>query len=243
MLASIPNLPPPSKPLLPIDKTLTKLFESLTKVPAYLYSGLGDDPEQSPLCPVHEAASDELRIPFASCIDARIQLIHDSIAPGDKRTNGASPSTPEIRLQSDSAPSTPQDASFDPGQTSKKSTSSTLLAPMAFRNIAAHQYHVSALLRLLYIHKSLNPATHSPHIASLLIPLYTVMTQEADPEELAHAEADTFWLFESLLREISEMEDEEGGTVWMKRFSEQLSWIDNELYEDLVSTKEIWVLE
>ena len=61
------------------------------------------------------------------------------------------------------------------------------------------------------------------------------MNEEADPSDLAHAEADTFWLFESLLREISELEEEEGGTLWMKRLGERLATADPELYEDLVS--------
>lgn len=65
------------------------------------------------------------------------------------------------------------------------------------------------------------------------------MNEEADPNELAHSEADTFWLFESLLREISELEEEEGGTIWMKRLGERLAAADPELHEDLVSNERI----
>ncbi len=61
------------------------------------------------------------------------------------------------------------------------------------------------------------------------------MNEEADPNELAHSEADTFWLFESLLREISELEEEDGGTLWMKRLGQRLATADPELHEDLVS--------
>ena len=58
---------------------------------------------------------------------------------------------------------------------------------------------------------------------------------EADPAELAHAEADAFWMFEKLLQEVSELEESEGGVVWMGKLKERLAMADNELLEDLVS--------
>ena len=61
------------------------------------------------------------------------------------------------------------------------------------------------------------------------------MNQEAEPAEVAHAEADTFWLFEVLIREVSELDETEGGLVWMKKFQERLAMADNELLEDLVN--------
>lgn len=146
--------------------------------------------------------------------------------------------TPEIRLEVDSSPSSPSDGIFGASQLQRRtpsSSSTSVLVPRVFRNIPAHQQHVSALFRLLYVHRSLNPASHSPHIASLLVPLYSVLSEEVDPSEAAHVEADTFWLFEALLREISELEEEDGGPVWMKRLGERLAWADDELLEDLVS--------
>jgi hypothetical protein len=61
-----------------------------------------------------------------------------------------------------------------------------------------------------------------------------VLCQEVEAEDLAHAEADTFWLFETMVGEFSELEDEEGGTAWMKKFGDRLAWADAELKDSLV---------
>jgi hypothetical protein len=75
---------------------------------------------------------------------------------------------------------------------------------------------------------------HSPHVPSLLIPLYSILIQETDPKDTAHVEADTFWVFEAMIGEFSELEDEEGGNIWMKKLSERLLWADEELSTNLV---------
>lgn len=71
-------------------------------------------------------------------------------------------------------------------------------------------------------------------MASILIPLYSVLNTEVELDDLAHAEADTFWLFEAIVGEFSELEDEAEGHLWMKKFGERLSWADPELSMDLV---------
>ncbi|KAG0704141.1 hypothetical protein DFH29DRAFT_393198 [Suillus ampliporus] len=96
----------------------------------------------------------------------------------------------------------------------------TLLHAKVFDVSSAHPRHISALLHLLYLHSCINPANQSPHIPSLLVPLYVVLVREVETEDLAHAEADTFWLFEALVGEFSELADQEGGKVWMKTFSD-----------------------
>jgi hypothetical protein len=72
-------------------------------------------------------------------------------------------------------------------------------------------------------------------MASLLIPLYSVLLQEVESPDVAHVEADTFWLFEAMVGEFAELEDDEGGNGWMRRFSDRLAWADPELSADLVS--------
>jgi hypothetical protein len=99
-----------------------------------------------------------------------------------------------------------------------------------------HQKHFSALLRLLYVHVCLNPGNQSPHLPSLLVPLYSVLNQERDQQDVGHVEADTFWLFEAIIGEFAELEDEEGGNLWMKRLGERLAWADADLSANLVST-------
>lgn len=97
----------------------------------------------------------------------------------------------------------------------------------------ANEEHWSTLRRLLYLHTRINPGNVSPHISSLLVVLYMVMNQEAEQEDLAHVEADTFWLFEAILGEFSELGDSGGGNLWAKKLSERLRWADHELFDDL----------
>lgn len=60
------------------------------------------------------------------------------------------------------------------------------------------------------------------------------MNQEIEPSELTHVEADTFWVFEALCATLSEVEDENGGSLWMKKISTRLGSIDGILLERLV---------
>lgn len=136
--------------------------------------------------------------------------------------------TPEISL---SAPDSPI--------SSQLGLSTTLLAPRPYSAIGAHPKHASALLRLLYVHSSLNPAHRSPQIASLLVPLYSALVDAVDPEDAAHVEADAFWLFEAMIGELSELEEAEGATIWMQKLSQRVDWADTELFEDLVSKSKL----
>ncbi|KAI0093536.1 regulator of Vps4 activity in the MVB pathway-domain-containing protein [Irpex rosettiformis] len=120
-----------------------------------------------------------------------------------------------------------------PTGSSQSGISTTLLAPRAYSSFGAHPKHASSLLRLLYVHSSLNPANRSPQIASLLIPLYSALIEEVDAEDAAHVEADAFWLFEAMVSEFSELEDAESGNLWMQKFSQRTAWADTELVEDL----------
>jgi hypothetical protein len=79
----------------------------------------------------------------------------------------------------------------------------------------------------------------SPHIPSLLIPLYSVLIQEIEPKDAPHVEADTFWVFEAMIAEFSELEDEEGSNFWMQKLSERLTWADEELANNLVKSNNI----
>lgn len=132
--------------------------------------------------------------------------------------------TPEISL---SAPDSPT--------STHSSAPTTLLASKAYTAAGAHPKHASALLRLLYIHSALNPANRAPQVASLLVPLYSALVQEVEPEDLAHAEADTFWLFETVVSEFADLEDVETCTGWQQKLGERLTWADADLAEDLVS--------
>lgn len=226
-------------------------------------------PEPVETCPLDPAAPDDLKIPCALALDARLRIIraHESQGSSSPVEQGVPEirleSTPEIRLEgpedggeADTQPSdgdvrndhegaehldsevTPEISLSVPGSptgSSLSGISTTLLASRAYSSFGAHPKHASALLRLLYIHSSLNPANRSPQIASLLVPLYSALIEEADPEDSAHVEADAFWLFEAVVSEFSELEDAEGGNLWMQKLSQRAVWADTELVEDLVS--------
>lgn len=198
-----------------VDVALLDASNQLFGVPSSLFSGLAREAEFSALCPLDDSASDEIKILCAHNLDIRLALIRDR-----DRSVLSSPATPEIRLE--------------PDEPSQQDT--TLLSSSKSWTVGnAHQKHITGLLRLLYLHASINSGNLSPYIASLLVPLYAVLNQEVEPEELAHVEADTFWLFEAMIGEFSELEDEEGGNICMKNFSQRLAWADGDLFNDLVS--------
>lgn len=189
---------------------------------------LGKEPEPSDLCPLDDSALDANRITSARNLDVRLKVLQ---GPDNERLH--STITPEILLESDVS-HTPEISLSSPDSGPKDGQSRTTLLPSAVGGIPRH--HSTALLRLLYLHASVNPGNRSPHIPALLVPIYAVLNREIEAADLAHVEADTFWLFEAMVGEFSELEDEEGGNVWMKKFSERLSWADADLSDNLVST-------
>lgn len=222
------NLPPPTTPLLPSDKTLWNVSQMLSRVPKTLFGNLQDEPEIHPLSLLDSSSPDDIKILCASNADARLQILqkfHDHDEPDSGKT-------PEIRLDSHDAPeislTTTENVSGRPR------VPMTLLSAKDYAISGAHHKHRSVLIRLLYIHSCLHPLNRSPHIPSLLIPLYSVLLQETEPKDSAHIEADTFWVFQAMIAEFSELEEEEGGQIWMSKLSERLAWADEELSVSLV---------
>ncbi|KAF5391263.1 hypothetical protein D9757_001983 [Collybiopsis confluens] len=227
LLEPFSDLSEPTTSLSSLDNLLVRVSKQLSGVPFGLFNGLQEGPETSILCPLDGSAPDDMRISCADNLTNRLRLIHAC------RDSNSSPSTPEIRLESDATDyvsklSDNKSASDGPGST-------VLHASKAFDSPHAHAKHASALLRILFVHGTINPGNISPHIPALLLPLYSVLIQEVDPEDLAHVEADTFWLFEAMVGEFAELEDEDSGNLWMRKFSERLNWADVELRDDLFS--------
>lgn len=214
----------PTSPLSSSDEILLSVQKQLSGVPRNIFASLEDGPEIYPQCPLSTIYEGEDKVSCARALDARLKLLQE---------NGSQAVAPEIRLEEPSADATPEISltSFDSALTGLNNPM-TLLPSKAYSFGDAHPLHCSALLRLLYLHTSINPANRSSHIPSLLIPVYSALNQEIEPEELSHVEADTFWVFEAIVAEFSELE-EEGGTKWMRRFSERLLYADAELFEDL----------
>ncbi|KAH9079354.1 regulator of Vps4 activity in the MVB pathway-domain-containing protein [Lactarius deliciosus] len=222
LLEPFSNLPPPTSPPSSLDAALTGAIKDLFRVPANLFSSLEEEPETFSDCPLDPQADSDIRISSAANLDIRLGQINQG--------NHDPQNLPEIRL--DGADSTPVISVTSP-DAGDSATPRTLLYSQSFNTGGAHPKHASALIRLLYIHSCLNPANHSPHMASLLIPVYSVLLQEVESPDVAHVEADTFWLFEAIVGEFSQLEDEEGGNQWMRRLSDRLEWADPELSADL----------
>jgi hypothetical protein len=214
------------------DRALLKLSKQLSSTPQSLFAGLQGEPASRTICPLDLSASDDIRIDCAHNLDLRLQLIEARESQGSG-ANG----TPTIRVDPDLDASSAFEGQHASGGTfsGRSPKAPQLLLPSWARDMGgAHQKHASALLRLLYVHSCLNPANRSPHLPSLLVPLYCVAVQEVEPHDLAHAEADAFWLFEAMVGEIAELEEEDGGNLWRKRLSERLAWADEALHVNLV---------
>ncbi|KAH9952151.1 regulator of Vps4 activity in the MVB pathway-domain-containing protein [Amylocystis lapponica] len=254
LLEPFASLPPPTSPLASLDASLLDVSTGLARVPPGLLSGIQEDPEAVAICPLDDASPEEIKIACANNLNLRLRVIRGAeaqdAAPPDSTPEIRLDETPEIRL--DGGPEDTSGGSSDdqldanggvtPGislsapdsPSSSRSPGPTTLVPSrAYSAMGAHHKHVSALLRLLYIHSCLNPANRSPHIASLLVPLYSALIEEVEPEDVAHVEADAFWLFEAMVGEFSEMDDEEGEKVWTRKFGERVEWADSELADAL----------
>lgn len=256
LLEPLSSLPDPTEPLSSSDQSVLDVFNELSMVPPSLLVTLEDEPEPCPQCPLDDGAPEDLRIRCSGNLDSRLRLIRAREAgeTGDPASSSqernladATPeirldATPEVRLEVPSPTKlrrqedTPQiSLSVPDSPTSTHSGMSTTLLPSRpYNSFGAHNKHLSALLRLLYIHSCLNPANRSPQIGSLLVPVYAALVEEVDPEDLPHVEADAFWVFESMIGEFSELEDEQNGSVWVQKFSDRLRWADAELADDLV---------
>ncbi|KAJ8522908.1 hypothetical protein ONZ45_g563 [Pleurotus djamor] len=216
LLPPIAQLPPPSEPLVPADSLLLAVHKHIRNVSYGLFVGLELEPEAYEQSPFNPHAPDGIKLDCATALDARLLellKIHKPLA-----------STPSIQVDT-VGDDTPH------GQDSQVKGP----PPQAVENNGAHPCHLSALTRLLYLHCTINPGTRSPYVSSLLVPFYSVMCQEVDPSDVLHTEADTFWLFETMLSEFSELEDEETAQVWTKKLSQRLLWADSDLWDCLAA--------
>lgn len=141
-------------------------------------------------------------------------------------SSGSGAITPEISL---SAPDSPTSVTSGPP--------TTLVPSRVYNAFGANPKHETALIRLLFIHSSLNPAQRAPQVASLLVSMYSALVDEVVVEDASHIEADAFWLFEAFVSEFAELEDTEGAHAWMGKLGQRISAADAELTEDLVSHK------
>lgn len=218
------------------DEKISETFKELSGLPRDMFSLLEEEPENFGNCPLNDDAPDDIRIPYAQILESRLNELNEPA-----KTRGGS-TTPEIRLEADVSTPGISITSFDSEIWANGSAPKTLLDSRTCMFGNAHARHCSVLLRLLYLHNAVNPAKASSHTASLLVPLYSAMVQEVDTEELAHVEADTFWLLESIVAELSEV-DEDGRQVWMAELGKRLAWADYDFFTELVLTLLVFLLE
>ena len=219
----------PSTLLSSLDVTLVDISKQLSRIPSALFLYLDRAPDIPNLCPLNDDAPDDIRIPYANSLELRLAVLQGEQKHG-------SVVTPEIRIEG-------HDLSEDMGDGINAKDAhakyTTILPSNAYRLPGVHPRHSSALLRILYLHATINPGVLSPHVPSLLIPLYAVLTQEVEPEHSAHVEADAFWLFETMLGEFVDFEDEQAVTTWLHKFGERVAWADKGLFDFLVNLQRL----
>ncbi|KAI8997216.1 rab-GTPase-TBC domain-containing protein [Pilobolus umbonatus] len=110
-------------------------------------------------------------------------------------------------------------------------------------------YHWEAIERILFIYAKLNPGVgYVQGMNEILAPIYYVFaakSPEDDPESQAYAEADSFFVFTTLMADIRDhfvrtldLDASSGINATMCRMSQRLAWFDRPLFSDL-SKKEI----
>ena len=216
---------------LPADNDILTIHRQLAGLPGSLYALLEDRPESFKPSPLDQNAPDDSKIASASWLDARLSVLqqglNESHLPPDVCIESDVHSTPSISL-----------TSFESNSSTTSATTSTTLLSARERVFGnAHPHHCSSLLRLLFIHKMINPGSSLAQSASILVPLYSVLMREVDSEDLPHLEADSFWLLEAVVAEFTGLEDDI--EKWMNLLSERLRWADYDLYCDLVRDVEI----
>jgi hypothetical protein len=216
-----------------LDEALLNIFKHISRIPRQMFSHLETAPELFSISPLSPGADEEVKIDHAFALDERLKVLREN---DDDTESEASAPTIKISVENEPTPGIKiSDHDDEDSESGESSEPQTILESKAYSFGSAHPLHCSAILRLLFIHASINPGKLSPHIPALLVPLYSALLQEVEPEDLAHVEADTFWLFEAIVSEISELDEEEGGQKWMSSFDSVVAWADPELYTDLVS--------
>lgn len=110
-------------------------------------------------------------------------------------------------------------------------------------------YHWEAIERILFIYAKLNPGVgYVQGMNEILAPIYYVFTAKAaeeDPESQAYAEADSFFVFTTLMADVRDhfvrsldQDASTGINATMWRMSQRLAWFDRPLFREL-SKKDI----
>jgi hypothetical protein len=202
-----------------MDAFLFSMAKSLSTLPSELDAEI----ESSPLCPFDDSAPEGLKMHDSDAVDDRLRLIQAYV---HDLPRSAGP--PEIHVEHVSMP--------DISISSPNDTSTFLEISTADTPLISIRGHASSLLRLMYIHVSLHSSASATYLTSVLVPLYTAMIQEIDPAELAHVEADTFWLLNELWGEVNDLTDTERSQLWVSKLGQRLARADPNLYSDLVSS-------
>ncbi|KAG0169037.1 hypothetical protein DFQ28_004051 [Apophysomyces sp. BC1034] len=102
-------------------------------------------------------------------------------------------------------------------------------------------YHWEAIERILFIYAKLNPGVgYVQGMNELLAPIYYLFAKDGQTEAQAHAEADAFFVFTTLMSDVRDhfvrSLDQDASTgihATLLRMSQRLKWIDRALWRDL----------
>ncbi|KAI8388780.1 rab-GTPase-TBC domain-containing protein [Radiomyces spectabilis] len=102
-------------------------------------------------------------------------------------------------------------------------------------------YHWEAIERILFIYAKLNPGVgYVQGMNELLAPIYYVFAKDPHMETQAHAEADAFFVFTTLMSDVRDHfvrsldhDASTGINASMLRMSQRLAWYDRSLWREL----------
>ncbi|KAH7107531.1 regulator of Vps4 activity in the MVB pathway-domain-containing protein [Auriculariales sp. MPI-PUGE-AT-0066] len=203
LLTRLQTLPAPASPLSTEDVALLSISRAL---PGLLPAPLSH-PIVSPLNPFDSSAPEETRITTRDEVDRRAWMIAN-------RHLISRPQPPAIQVNGDDKEIPLISLTAPPSSTSEASPS-------------------TPLLRLMYIYTCLHPSTPPSQLPNVLIPLYTTLAETTDETDLAHVEADSFWLLEEVSAEFGDLWTDEGCDRWRNTIAKRLTWVDPDLYAAL----------
>jgi hypothetical protein len=102
-------------------------------------------------------------------------------------------------------------------------------------------YHWEAIERVLFIYAKLNPGVgYVQGMNELLAPIYYVFAKDDDLESQAYAEADSFFVFTTLMSDVRDhfvrsldLDASSGINATLLRMSQRLLWFDRPLFRNM----------
>lgn len=229
LLGVLSNMPPPSTPLVPQDRSIHQFAKDIESLPTPIRDALLHHGDSN-----HSPDGHLIAIRHGDAVSNRITQLKGR----SKVSNLPSESSiPSITL--DNPPLSPEKAQTFSEQQSVSPT--TVLLPSSLITNPTAVYE-DTILRLLYVHSSVHalhaqPMGPSPALAAIFAVVLDVALRAHNSASLdmVAIEAEVFWLVEAIVGKVMELlEPEEEKDSWAAKFSKMTRWADQDLWIDLV---------